>query len=630
MDLICNNTYHLEADLREDLKRVPPSIYEIYEEAFQRIECQKEIAREIARNAIAYLLAGQEPIPASIFLSIIKGKTCDASDLTRQKIEEICPTLIKYNKDLQIFEFTHASVRDFFERKEDYMVKAHVTVASSCLTLLNEACYPNPTPYNTKFTFLNYAVLYWGIHCRESGAIRTKSDTLRRLFDNFMKQPVEDHGAFNKWENYAKLAFRRCDDFNPHAVELLKIVLTKPHPLHAACVWNFPEVIQAWPRVSVFGTIRQPSLLDGCVRAASIAGNDNICDLLLAIGAPPWTKDEDGMTPLHFAASNGHVHIVKSLIKSRAEDVLTENSSNELPIHLAALNAHDSTIIELLQITVPDNKVPLTLRELHSKPFKTVRTMISRNGRASISRKDKDGRIALHKAAMRGDPSTLEWLLLAGSNIEETDSKGCTALHYAAETNTFNAVKVLLDAACRSTAVDLVQRTALHYAAERNNFEIIPDMVKSGFDLEATDMNGHTPLHLAAIWSAGRAIKTLLDLGSSQDAVDNMGYTPAHIVNFLYPAISTPDYTTEDHELAKQLLPQAFNVEFNINEDTFEVPLKFGNGYSVQLTYGIKEYEDPRNPHPCFSNRQFAIFKKSWEIDHIVIDHRSRKKLCKT
>ena len=69
-------------------------------------------------------------------------------------------------------------------------------------------------------------------------------------------------------------------------------------------------------------------------------GQTKIAELLLAKGAEVDSKDDKyGVTPLHYAAFRGHRETAKLLI-SRGADVNAKNEEGGTPAHLAAEEGH--------------------------------------------------------------------------------------------------------------------------------------------------------------------------------------------------------------------------------------------------------------------------------------------------
>jgi ankyrin repeat protein len=69
--------------------------------------------------------------------------------------------------------------------------------------------------------------------------------------------------------------------------------------------------------------------------------------LLLANKAEVNAKEEDGITPLHFAAEEGLKDVVELLLSSNADVNAKDNDSNT-PLRLAVSNSH-ADVAELLR-----------------------------------------------------------------------------------------------------------------------------------------------------------------------------------------------------------------------------------------------------------------------------------------
>ena len=66
-------------------------------------------------------------------------------------------------------------------------------------------------------------------------------------------------------------------------------------------------------------------------------GHKEIAELLIAAGADVNAKNEDGGTPLYFAVWKGHKEIAELLI-AEGVDVNVKNNDGETPLDLAVIN----------------------------------------------------------------------------------------------------------------------------------------------------------------------------------------------------------------------------------------------------------------------------------------------------
>jgi len=97
------------------------------------------------------------------------------------------------------------------------------------------------------------------------------------------------------------------------------------------------------------------------------------------------------LTPLHFAAENGHLSIVEYLVNQKA-DIDAKTSFNETPLHSAVRNGHLSVVEYLV------------------------------NQKADINAKDEYDSIPLHLAAINGHLSVVEYLVNQKADINANNN----------------------------------------------------------------------------------------------------------------------------------------------------------------------------------------------------------------
>ncbi|KLU92670.1 hypothetical protein MAPG_11614 [Magnaporthiopsis poae ATCC 64411] len=177
---------------------------------------------------------------------------------------------------------------------------------------------------------------------------------------------------------------------------------------------------------------------------------------------------DDGWTPLQWAAENG-LETVARLLLDRGADKDAGDGSSSTPLHRATKNGHEAVTRLLVQAGADKNA------------------------------KDGYGRTPLHWAAENGHEAVARLLVQAGADKNAKDSDGRTPLHWAAENGHEAVARLLVQAGADKEAKDNYGGgTPLHWAAMNGHEAIVRLLVQAGADKEAKDRYGGTPLHLAA------------------------------------------------------------------------------------------------------------------------------------
>ena len=142
-------------------------------------------------------------------------------------------------------------------------------------------------------------------------------------------------------------------------------------------------------------TSDQSSTTEGRLRSSSSSTIHTTFALQSYTGSGSSSGSGSGCTtPLHQAAANGHVQIVRFLVM-RGANVLARNESSQTVLHLAAAQGHDGVIEHILQSEGEEIK-------------------------ASIGWIDDQGFTALHRAAAGGHEECVRVLVEAGAEIESS------------------------------------------------------------------------------------------------------------------------------------------------------------------------------------------------------------------
>ena len=153
-----------------------------------------------------------------------------------------------------------------------------------------------------------------------------------------------------------------------------------------------------------------------------ILGRGDIVELLLKAGANPnLHASEENLTPLHDAASQGHLHIVRLLVAAGA-DKLARNSHGRTPYDLAAA---DDVIAVLESTSGPSESQaaqPAGRRESSAAPvgLNTVAVAAWPDASAGDLKQITAalGRLGAAKPSRQVGPTTSHWLLSQGQEEE--------------------------------------------------------------------------------------------------------------------------------------------------------------------------------------------------------------------
>ncbi|CAG0920269.1 unnamed protein product [Notodromas monacha] len=321
--------------------------------------------------------------------------------------------------------------------------------------------------------------------------------------------------------------------------------------LHLAAENNHSDVVKFFLNLQPDLVTTANKMGNTCAHIAAEKGSAEVIKELLKFNKHAATsarnKSSDA-TPLHFAASGGHVELVKILLDNGAS-VTDENKTGETPLHLAARYGHLG-VVEALQAAAvaspraPSRKTGLSpihvaaffgeadvVQELLAHVPATVTSATPALVSASLVSElgSESGLTPLHMAAYSGQESVVR-ILLNSPGVQHdvtTNLHGYTPLHLACLNGHLAVVGLLLS---RSTDQldqgDKRGRTGLHLASSGGHAEMVALLLGQGADINATDRNGWSPLHYAAKAGHLEVVKLLVESGASPKAESRDGKIP--------------------------------------------------------------------------------------------------------
>ena len=226
---------------------------------------------------------------------------------------------------------------------------------------------------------------------------------------------------------------------------------------------------------------------------AAFFKNAGVADLSRCLETEdPDARNENGRTPLHYAAQGSAPAFVTALAKAGGELDARDKRGGWTPLHLAAWFGKSQTVVQALLDAGADPEA-----------------------------KDDTGRTPWHY--LKENPALKDFdPRVATVSCEDWN----TALFF--ERANAADVSRCLKGGAKANARDAAGATPLHLAARHGKTpDVVAALVEAGAGVSARDETGATPLHAAAMKSAApTVVQALLDAGADPAAADEAGKTP--------------------------------------------------------------------------------------------------------
>ncbi|MBR5894744.1 MAG: ankyrin repeat domain-containing protein [Akkermansia sp.] len=294
-----------------------------------------------------------------------------------------------------------------------------------------------------------------------------------------------------------------------------------------------------------------PTSRQAALAQAVIAGQTECLALLLAHGTNPNFHHSDGATPLHLAATNGHIACVQALLHANAA-ILATNADKKTAGEVAAANgqkecadvltaAEDLAVNKKIQPhnygsqlvkAARDNNISLLRQllkvgtDLKDNPALAEAARKKREGSvhmlllagADPNTCGEDGKPAIELAAMAGSARCLRSLIEAGAELHSKNSPTST-LYTATLHGHLECVLLLLDKGLSPNETDERGRSLMQVAIEKNQPKIMMALIQKGADIEPS------LLHAAAQSGNASCLKIIIDSGVRVDTLNEENET---------------------------------------------------------------------------------------------------------
>ena len=226
------------------------------------------------------------------------------------------------------------------------------------------------------------------------------------------------------------------------------------------------------------------------------------------------TADSNGWTVLHAASRNGHLGVVKLLLRRGADvDVLDKDGRS------AAELASGNDQADVAKFISEYKANPNTRNKLRSTTLDTVEY-------GAEDDTNVDATISLHTDAEEGNFITVKSLLERGMDINSRNASNETPLDRAAVNGRVDVVRLLIEQGADVDSRDKRGWTPLHSASRFGHFEVLRLLLDHGANVSARNGDYWTPLHLSTLDGYLEIAELLLQRGADIHAINGEGRTP--------------------------------------------------------------------------------------------------------
>ena len=491
LNLLCDPSAELdELEVRQKLNESPTNLREAYIQIISDIEDPKnsQKSRSVASKTINWLLCAQEPIKCDAFLEAIGD---GYENVDREFITRVCRSLVVEDKENDVFEFAHLSVREHLEQTQEYRPSAqHLVAAERCIKMvetsfLSSAMSRETTPSKTEFK--RYAFLYWPLHYQQVD-FDEKDDRKVRMRNKLKSMLTQGSGIsriFKQWISQVKTMEQGLDENTPLASKLKSLQASPGEPetaLFTACVFGFDDLVEKFKHTKGF--------------------DPDQCNI-------------QHQTPLCLAIDNNQIKTVKALVE------LAKYSFP--PLYVNKVNYWALTQFDQFQSgdPPPDSQQVIiyatALQAAAAQGLEPVARYLREQG-AKVDLVAGYYGNALQAAALKGHDNLVRIFLEEGS--ADPNSQGGfhgNALQAAAISGNAESVRLLIEHGALVSAPGGHYGSALMAAVCSNSLEILEILREQQADIDVKSRLYGTPIQKAADMNSRELLERLIAEGAEID-----------------------------------------------------------------------------------------------------------------
>lgn len=393
--------------------------------------------------------------------------------------------------------------------------------------------------------------------------------------------------------------------------------------------------------------------IDTPLHGASARGFTRIAKLLLARGASVSARGFSQDTPVHLAANNEHIEVLRLLVEensktarirvppARNEDqenadsigerenespgppdpnnaLEIENDSNSIPLEVAIRSGNDAIVSLLLRNTQRTTVLKRDLLHIASRRENlNVLQLLLNDQEIERNRKNDDGWYALEIACHAASFDVAQMLIKHGAEAWPPepmifDYPFARLAHIDDKANATRLAELLMS---QSRPAKSVLSRMLVWVADGANEMLIATLLNAGADKNATDSYKRTALHSCALSGNEAGLRLLLLRGADSSTVDVSGDSPL------------ADATAGAHfNIMRLLLERGERLSLENAEEALSTLTGRGTDETVEALKAIlesqEELHETETLNKCF---RIALRRNDSQLVSLLLDYGASK-----
>jgi len=311
---------------------------DVYGTTLGRIQAQGKERSRLGMMTLMWICHSERPLKADELchaLAVEIGSTdFDVDNIPSiRTVLNCCQGLVAVDKEGSTARLVHLTLQEYLSRRPDLFQRPHSVIAEACLTYLNSQQVMNIVATLSldarAVPLLPYSALHWGTHAKKELSDNTKLLALR---------------LFGQYDNHVSIRL---------LLESLHIYLSSEDSLftglHCASFFGLVEVVRPLIEIGGFNINQEDLMGITPLGWAARNGHEEVVQLLLGWGdVNPDNPDYFGQTPLAYAAINGHEGVVQLLLRQGNVNPNALDWLDQSPLEHATRNQHEGVVRLLL------------------------------------------------------------------------------------------------------------------------------------------------------------------------------------------------------------------------------------------------------------------------------------------